>query len=121
VAWAIDLLLRYVLTVHTVKATVDVLPADVVRVRFPRNFSYLPGQYCFISVPALSHFQFHPFTISSAPHEIETKFHIRSLGNWTSALHSYVMKNGTTPPFGPEPVIKSMTMDVSLARLTFSF
>jgi NADPH oxidase len=57
--WVADLLLRYALTVHKVEATIEMLPADVVRIRFPKRFAYSPGQYCFVSVPALSYLQFH--------------------------------------------------------------
>jgi NADPH oxidase len=59
----------------------------------PAGFRYLPGQYCFVAVPALAAgspvhaLEFHPFTISSAPHEPYVSLHIRSAGDWTSALH----------------------------------
>ena len=37
-----------------------------------------------------------PFTISTAPHEEETKFHIRELGDWTRKLAKLVDTNGVT-------------------------
>lgn len=61
-------------------------------IRKPRLFNFRPGEYVFIRIPALARFEWHPFTISSAPEEPSNTFtvHIRSLGNWTTALHAYV-------------------------------
>ena len=44
-----------------------------------------------------SRFEWHPFTISSAP-ELEDKFsvHIRAAGGWTNALHSFVSNKNKT-------------------------
>eukprot|EP00607_Mallomonas_marina_P010876 CAMPEP_0182422080 /NCGR_PEP_ID=MMETSP1167-20130531/7674_1 /TAXON_ID=2988 /ORGANISM="Mallomonas Sp, Strain CCMP3275" /LENGTH=357 /DNA_ID=CAMNT_0024599823 /DNA_START=613 /DNA_END=1686 /DNA_ORIENTATION=- len=78
---------------HTIEAKVELLAGNVVRIIIPKNiFVYSPGQYCFLMIPALSSFEFHPFTISSAPHEEHVYFHIRSLGNWTRKLEAYVDK-----------------------------
>jgi predicted ferric reductase len=38
-------------------------------------------------VPSISRFEYHPFSITSAPHETNTSFHIRVLGDWTKKLH----------------------------------
>jgi predicted ferric reductase len=56
---------------HSRKATIEVLPADVVRVTIPTlgNFTYRPGQYIFLCVPEIGLFEWHPFSISSAPCE----------------------------------------------------
>eukprot|EP00927_Polykrikos_kofoidii_P028754 TRINITY_DN25012_c0_g1_i1.p1 TRINITY_DN25012_c0_g1~~TRINITY_DN25012_c0_g1_i1.p1 ORF type:complete len:1090 (-),score=106.17 TRINITY_DN25012_c0_g1_i1:199-3468(-) len=68
----------------------------------PAKFRYLPGQYCFVAVPALSVHsfaqEFHPFTISSAPHEPFLTLHIRSAGDWTCRLHSFADPALGTPP-----------------------
>ena len=55
----------------------------------PAGWNYLPGQYCFVHLNALSPrvLEWHPFTISSAPHEAFLTLHVRSAGDWTSALH----------------------------------
>ena len=55
----------------------------------PAGWNYLPGQYCFVHLNALSPrvLEWHPFTISSAPHEPFLTLHVRSAGDWTSALH----------------------------------
>ncbi|RLN73660.1 hypothetical protein BBJ28_00006315 [Nothophytophthora sp. Chile5] len=69
------------------------LPGDIMRVSFPRIrkdtgevFEYEAGQYAFLCIPAISNLQWHPFTISSSPHEAMVTFHIKVLGDWTNAL-----------------------------------
>ena len=43
-------------------------------------------RYLFVCFPGLSLWEWHPFSISSAPHEDKILVHIRPLGNWTDAL-----------------------------------
>lgn len=33
----------------------------------PRKFTYKPGDYIYINIPAVANFEWHPFSISSAP------------------------------------------------------
>jgi hypothetical protein len=56
----------------------------------PSNFKFRSGDYIFIKIPKLARYEWHPFTISSAP-EIkgELWLHVRSLGNWTNKLYEY--------------------------------
>eukprot|EP00112_Aurelia_sp_Birch-Aquarium-sp1_P026509 Seg943.7 transcript_id=Seg943.7/GoldUCD/mRNA.D3Y31 product="Cytochrome b-245 heavy chain" protein_id=Seg943.7/GoldUCD/D3Y31 len=64
------------------------LPADVIRVSFKKNnFRYMSGQYVFICIPKVSYFEWHPFSLSSSPHNDEVYIHIRVLGNWTKQLY----------------------------------
>ncbi|EDO38081.1 predicted protein, partial [Nematostella vectensis] len=53
-------------------------------------FEYKAGQYCFLCVPGVSMFEWHPFSISSSPHEATVSLHIRVLGDWTQQLYDYV-------------------------------
>ncbi|ETK75133.1 hypothetical protein L915_18228 [Phytophthora nicotianae] len=57
----------------------------------PRSFGkrqrFLPGMYMFINVPAISKFEWHPFTISSAPEDKFLSLHIQKAGDWTGALY----------------------------------
>ena len=41
-----------------------------------------------LKVPALSRFEWHPFSLTSAPEEDFLSFHIRAAGDWTKGLHS---------------------------------
>lgn len=60
---------------------------DIVKIRLPRVFHFQAGQYAELKIPQLSAFQWHPFTIASAPHEPELIFYIKAVGNWTISLH----------------------------------
>ena len=44
------------------------------------------GQYIFLSCPEVSYFQWHPFTLTSAPEEDYLSVHIRIVGDFTGAL-----------------------------------
>jgi len=56
----------------------------------PDDFQFRPGDYLFLKVPRISRFEWHPFTISSAPEESRhIDLHIRKLGNWTGRLHKH--------------------------------
>jgi hypothetical protein len=57
--WALDIFIRYYLAAHKVQADVTSLPGDIIRVSFKKPFHFSPGQYCFISVPSLSYYQYH--------------------------------------------------------------
>ncbi|HEY2511983.1 MAG TPA: ferric reductase-like transmembrane domain-containing protein, partial [Polyangiaceae bacterium] len=56
----------------------------------PPGFQFSPGDYAFLRIPAVARHEWHPFTISSAPERPELVFHVRALGNWTSALRKRV-------------------------------
>ncbi|KAF9103109.1 hypothetical protein BGX27_010735 [Mortierella sp. AM989] len=44
------------------------------------------GQYMFLNCPDISAFEWHPFTITSAPEEDYVSVHIRIVGDWTAAF-----------------------------------
>ncbi|KIJ68528.1 hypothetical protein HYDPIDRAFT_146747 [Hydnomerulius pinastri MD-312] len=50
------------------------------------SFKYTAGQWLFIQVPEISGFQWHPFTITSAPEDPYVSVHIRQVGDWTHSL-----------------------------------
>jgi Ca2+-binding EF-hand superfamily protein/ferredoxin-NADP reductase len=52
----------------------------------PPGFTFGPGDYAFLRIPAIARHEWHPFTMSSAPERDDLVFHARSLGNWTGAL-----------------------------------
>ena len=54
---------------------------------------FQPGDWMFINLPVISKFEWHPFTISSAPERGDVlTFHIRSVGGWTNKLHEYFVE-----------------------------
>jgi NAD(P)H-flavin reductase/Ca2+-binding EF-hand superfamily protein len=76
--------------VRTVLAAADVLPSGVTRLTIdrPDGFTFSAGDYVFVRIPKLAPSEWHPFTISSAPERSDAlTLHVRSAGNWTSALH----------------------------------
>ena len=69
-----------------------VLPSRVVSlvIKRPQHFAFKPGDYIFINIPAIATFEWHPFTISSAPEQSDCfSLHIRVVGHWTSKLFEY--------------------------------
>ena len=51
-------------------------------------FRYKPGDYVTINLPRVALYEFHPFTISSAPED--TKYltiHMQAVGNWTKQVY----------------------------------
>ncbi|KAG5563339.1 hypothetical protein RHGRI_005923 [Rhododendron griersonianum] len=52
----------------------------------PPQFRYKSGQYMFVQCPAVSPFEWHPFSITSAPGDDFLSIHIRQLGDWTQEL-----------------------------------
>jgi len=63
----------------------DLLPSNVTRVIFkrPANFDYKSGMWVRIACDALGAQEYHPFTLTSSPHEDSLSLHIRGVGPWT--------------------------------------
>eukprot|EP00051_Salpingoeca_urceolata_P032187 m.14595 g.14595 ORF g.14595 m.14595 type:complete len:1020 (+) comp4851_c0_seq2:172-3231(+) len=95
IVWFTDRSLRAFRSQRKVEwVQVDVLPVpgyDVTRLRCACNFKYYPGQYCFINIPELSIFEWHPFTIASAS-ATELEFDIKGMGmgTWSQRLFDLV-------------------------------
>ncbi|XP_015283514.1 PREDICTED: NADPH oxidase 1 isoform X3 [Gekko japonicus] len=51
-----------------------------------KGFSMEVGQYVFLNCPSISHWEWHPFTLTSAPEEEDFSVHIRAAGDWTESL-----------------------------------
>ncbi|KAH9636070.1 hypothetical protein HF086_016944, partial [Spodoptera exigua] len=68
------------------------LPSRVTHlvVKRPPLFHFHAGDYVFVNIPAIATYEWHPFTISSAPEQEEYIWlHIRGVGEWTNRLYSY--------------------------------
>ncbi|XP_021263366.1 NADPH oxidase 5 isoform X1 [Numida meleagris] len=71
---------------------VHLLPSQVTHlvIQRPRSFRYEPGDYIYLNIPAIAAYEWHPFSISSAPEQQDTIWlHIRSLGQWTTRLYEF--------------------------------
>uniref|UniRef100_A0A3Q2P8V0 NAD(P)H oxidase (H2O2-forming) n=1 Tax=Fundulus heteroclitus TaxID=8078 RepID=A0A3Q2P8V0_FUNHE len=66
----------------------ELLPSGVTHLEFkrPQGFLYRSGQWVRIACLMLGTDEYHPFTITSAPHEETLSLHIRAVGPWTSRL-----------------------------------
>ena len=50
------------------------------------SMKYKAGQWVFVSVPDISKYQWHPFTITSCPYDPYISIHVRQVGDWTRSL-----------------------------------
>ncbi|XP_057422309.1 respiratory burst oxidase homolog protein A-like [Lotus japonicus] len=84
-------------TVRLIK--VAIYPGNVLTLQMskPPQFRYKSGQYMFVQCPAVSPFEWHPFSITSAPGDDYLSVHIRQLGDWTQELKR-VFSEACEPP-----------------------
>lgn len=62
-------------------------PSKVMEIQIKKeNTKTRAGQYIFLSCPEVSYWQWHPFTLTSAPEEDYISIHIRIVGDFTSDL-----------------------------------
>ncbi|CAF0824051.1 unnamed protein product, partial [Didymodactylos carnosus] len=55
----------------------------------PKSFDFRPGDYVLINIPKVAYYEWHPFTISSAPEEGNIiQVHISAVGNWTKQVYN---------------------------------
>ncbi|XP_031418173.2 dual oxidase 2 [Clupea harengus] len=66
----------------------ELLPSGVTYLEFkrPQGFAYRSGQWVRVACLELGTDEYHPFTLTSAPHEETLSLHIRAVGPWTSKL-----------------------------------
>ncbi|KAH9033367.1 NADPH oxidase [Lactarius pseudohatsudake] len=83
--WIYERVLREVRSRHrTYVSKVIQHPSNVVEVQIKKEKTTTrAGQYIFISCPEISYFQWHPFTLTSAPEEDYISVHIRVAGDFT--------------------------------------
>uniref|UniRef100_A0A8V0Z1S4 NADPH oxidase 5 n=1 Tax=Gallus gallus TaxID=9031 RepID=A0A8V0Z1S4_CHICK len=82
---------------------VHLLPSQVTHlvIQRPRSFRFEPGDYIYLNIPAIAAYEWHPFSISSAPEQQDTIWlHIRSLGQWTTRLYEFFRQPEPLQPHG---------------------
>jgi predicted ferric reductase len=53
----------------------------------PSGFHFMPGDYVLLNIPQIAWWEWHPFTLTSAPEDQEfLTVHIQSAGNWTGKV-----------------------------------
>ena len=69
VVWAVDMIVRYILTSRKVIIRIKNVTSDITMVSIDNKMNYRAGQYVFLMIPSLGVLQWHPFSISSSPHD----------------------------------------------------
>lgn len=106
----VERVVRICLGFHSIKGQLKVLDGETVQIAATipseRIWKYEAGQYIFLQVPAISFFQWHPFTVSFCRGN-QMMVHIKTDGNWTSKLRALggetgeaEIKVGVNGPFG---------------------
>ncbi|KAI4304869.1 hypothetical protein MLD38_040330 [Melastoma candidum] len=88
---------------------VAVYPGNVLALHMskPHGFKYRSGQYMFVNCSAVSPFEWHPFSITSAPGDDYLSVHIRTLGDWTRQLKVVFSKACQPPPAGKSGLLRA--------------
>ncbi|CAL9199058.1 respiratory burst oxidase homolog protein C-like [Musa acuminata AAA Group] len=102
---------------------VAVYPGNVLalHVSKPQGFKYRSGQYVFVNCAAVSPFQWHPFSITSAPQDDYISVHIRTLGDWTRQLKAVFSEVCQPPTGGKSGLLRADYGDSSNNRANPSF
>ncbi|KAK2449942.1 respiratory burst oxidase protein A [Trifolium repens] len=93
---------------------VSVLPGNVFSLIMskPNGFKYKSGQYIFLQCPKISPFEWHPFSITSAPGDEYLSVHIRTVGDWTQELKHLFTEDDQLPPVtGQATFLELIQMD----------
>ncbi|XP_052176111.1 respiratory burst oxidase homolog protein C-like [Diospyros lotus] len=73
----------------------------------PQGFKYKSGQYMFVNCAAVSPFEWHPFSITSAPGDDYLSVHIRTVGDWTRQLKTVFSQVCQPPPTGKSGLLRA--------------
>jgi predicted ferric reductase len=99
--YVVDRLFGYVFQAHVRHAATKrettarvVEDGQMVRLTLPRTFQFKPGQYVGVSCPAVARFEWHNFTIASAPSDANAVLMIKAGGRWTRNLLKHVAALG---------------------------
>uniref|UniRef100_A0A5B6YN09 Uncharacterized protein n=1 Tax=Davidia involucrata TaxID=16924 RepID=A0A5B6YN09_DAVIN len=99
---------------------VALYPGNVLTLQMskPPQFRYKSGQYMFVQCPAVSPFEWHPFSITSAPGNDYLSIHIRQLGDWTQELKRVFSEACEAPVAGKSGLLRAdETTKKSLPKL----
>ncbi|XP_022731096.1 putative respiratory burst oxidase homolog protein H [Durio zibethinus] len=78
--------------VDVIKAVIYTGNVLALYVTKPQGFKYKSGMYLFVKCPDISKFEWHPFSITSAPKDDYLSVHIRTVGDWTTELKDIFQK-----------------------------
>uniref|UniRef100_A0A3Q2Y2I2 NADPH oxidase 5 n=1 Tax=Hippocampus comes TaxID=109280 RepID=A0A3Q2Y2I2_HIPCM len=98
---------------------VNLLPSKVTHlvIKRPQFFQFKPGDYVYINIPVIAKYEWHPFTISSAPEQSDSLWlHIRSMGQWTNRLYEYFRQ-----PQSPAPSPRRLAASLRSRQVSAKF
>ncbi|KAJ0248303.1 putative respiratory burst oxidase protein J [Hirschfeldia incana] len=98
--------------VHIIKAIVYSGNVLALYMTKPQGFKYKSGMYMFVKCPDISKFEWHPFSVTSAPGDEYLSVHIRALGDWTSELRNRFAETCEAPQAstpGPNNLVRMET------------
>ncbi|XP_052108948.1 respiratory burst oxidase homolog protein C [Arachis duranensis] len=100
---------------------VAVYPGNVLALHMskPQGFRYKSGQYMFVNCAAVSPFEWHPFSITSAPEDNYLSVHIRTLGDWTRSLRTKFSEVCQPPNNGKSGLLRAECMTGDCCPSTF--
>uniref|UniRef100_A0A3Q1BRD0 NADPH oxidase, EF-hand calcium binding domain 5 n=1 Tax=Amphiprion ocellaris TaxID=80972 RepID=A0A3Q1BRD0_AMPOC len=99
---------------------VNLLPSKVTHlvIKRPQFFHFKPGDYVYINIPVIAKYEWHPFTISSAPEQSDALWlHIRSMGQWTNRLYEY-FRQPETETVNPKRLATSLRNRRQLLKMS---
>uniref|UniRef100_A0A3Q1FKZ0 NADPH oxidase, EF-hand calcium binding domain 5 n=1 Tax=Acanthochromis polyacanthus TaxID=80966 RepID=A0A3Q1FKZ0_9TELE len=99
---------------------VNLLPSKVTHlvIKRPQFFQFKPGDYVYINIPVIAKYEWHPFTISSAPEQSDALWlHIRSMGQWTNRLYEY-FRQPETETVNPKRLATSLRNRQQLLKMS---
>ncbi|CAO2162452.1 unnamed protein product [Urochloa humidicola] len=101
---------------------VAVYPGNVLALYMskPPGFRYRSGQYIFINCRCVSPYEWHPFSITSAPGDDYLSVHIRTRGDWTSRLRT-VFSEACRPPTDGESGLLRADLSKGIAESNARF
>ncbi|KAG8093152.1 hypothetical protein GUJ93_ZPchr0012g18820 [Zizania palustris] len=93
---------------------VTVYPGNVIAIHMskPHGFKYKSGQYIYVNCGEVSPFEWHPFTITSAPDDSYLSMHIRCRGDWTSSFRAIFSQICRPPMNGQSGLLRADCMSM---------
>ena len=85
--WAIDRIIRFSYKFRKIALkSVTYYSGDVTKFKFEGMPVVSPGQMAWIQIPSISYFNWHPFTVASAPGDSLGTIAVRGLGSYTNNI-----------------------------------
>ncbi len=106
IVWAADWIMRYLVQGKRCDGEISLYSSSdnnsIVKINIAKNpykescthCALKPGMYCFVMIPKINYYEYHPFSIASGPNDDNLTFYIKAEGDWTEKLRD-AAKEGT--------------------------